>query len=746
MARKTNERDLAPVLDAAKHWIDRCLIGDLSLFFDESLWTQANAAELQRYFVENPDESKRTFLEKLPTQLAAASPAARQLMGEIFWAIRLFPTTPKAPTKREQFLQVWQLCGRPLPPDHPMLSAAVLGGIGSAGTAYLTAPWREIGFLIQLLLRLKPLSRENRSALFSANEQLSPWLDALVERGGRQFPHILRFFVFPDSVERISSGPEKKKILKGFGVPLSSGWSALQFDHALFDLRRKLEKEHPGLLLDFYEPPLEARWKKSDTSQDDTGDDAEPGNSDEAHVVEEPKLLPTSKHPINRIFFGPPGTGKTHHLRDLFTQYTEAPQEKNRNAWLEALVASYGWREVIAAALSHLGPSAVPVIRDHELIRAKARQRSTDKNLGARVWGTLQRHTPLNVKTVNFGLRAEPFIFTKDEESTWALVAEWSAQDEEASKLADAYRAGQKTAPPVKRYRTVTFHPSYCYEDFVRGIRPVSTEDEGRTDFRMVDGVFKQICEEARANPSKRYALFIDEINRGNIAKIFGELISLIEPNKRITVAGDGSVMGGMTVQLPGSNAGDIAEPAFGVPANLDLYGTMNTADRSIALLDIALRRRFEFVEMVPRYDGAIFSAPVAGVDCGALLRRINDRLEYFLDRDHRIGHAYLMHAQTLADLRSAFANQIIPLLQEYFFDDLSKVGLTLSGPDGASPFVGKEELRYADLFAGRAVASPGSRYRYWITDATEWSTDSFQSVYASTVSTNGPKSEDEAG
>ncbi|MCX6936456.1 MAG: AAA family ATPase [Verrucomicrobia bacterium] len=745
MARKTNKSDLAPVLAAAKHWIDRCLVGDQSLFFDEVLWTEANAAELQQHFVENPDESDLSFLNKLPNQLAAATPAAQQLMAEIFWAIRLFPTTPKAPTKRAQFLQVWQLCGRPLVHEHPMLSSAALDGIGSAGTAYLTGPWREIAFLIKALLQLKLLSREERAALFASNDKLSPWLEALVEKGERQFTHILRYFAFPDTIERISSGPEKKKILRGFGVPFSNSWTALQVDQALLELRHKQEAEHPGLVLDFYDPPLDTKWKKpkapkGDAEAEDDADDVEPND-----VLEEPSPSPTEPdQATNRIFYGPPGTGKTHRLRELFPRYTETPAAKNRDAWLEALVAGCGWREVIAAALSQLGPSAVPALRNQELIRAKARQRSTDKNLGARLWGTLQRHTPLNVQTVNFGLRAEPFIFSKDEESTWSLLLDWTVRDEEASKLATDYLAGQKSAPPVKRYRAVTFHPSYCYEDFVRGIRPVSTEEDGRTEFRLVDGVFKQICDEARANPTKRYALFIDEINRGNIAKIFGELITLIEPDKRITVAPDGTVTGGMTVQLPGSNTGEVAEPPFGVPANLDLYGTMNTADRSIALLDIALRRRFEFVEMPPLTNATVFPASVDGVDRGALLRRINDRLEYLLDRDHRIGHAYLMKAKSLADLRSAFANQIIPLLQEYFFDDLGKVALVLTGANGRSEFVEKKDLRHADLFPGDTSRNTtASRHRYEVTPPGTWTAEHFQEIYATATAVED--TEDEA-
>jgi 5-methylcytosine-specific restriction protein B len=248
------------------------------------------------------------------------------------------------------------------------------------------------------------------------------------------------------------------------------------------------------------------------------------------------------------------------------------------------------------------------------------------------VWGYLQHHTPETVLTVQIGRRSPPFIFSKDQNSVWTLLPDWQDEDEEAAVLAKLYKKGPtKTAAPIKRYRQVTFHPSYSYEDFIRGIRPVPGGDDDRTEFRMVDGVLKQICDEARANPTKRFALFIDEINRGNIAKIFGELITLIEPDKRLRLAQDGTVLGGMAVQLPGDGAGDVMEPPFGVPANLDLYGTMNTADRSIALLDIALRRRFEFEEMEPNYT--LFSPSVEGVDVGALLRQINDRLEYLLGR-----------------------------------------------------------------------------------------------------------------
>ncbi len=333
---------------------------------------------------------------------------------------------------------------------------------------------------------------------------------------------------------------------------------------------------------------------------------------------------------------------------------------------------------------------------------------------------------------MKIAIRRAPFTFTKNESSEWELLDDWREQDTEAAELLRALERGPGGATePVRRYRTVTFHPSFTYEDFVRGIRPVPVGEDSSTQFRLVDGVFKQICDEARSNPSKRYALFIDEINRANIAKVFGELITLIEPDKRIQVDEKGRVTSGMTVQLPGGGEGDSVEAPFGVPANLDIYGTMNTADRSIALLDIALRRRFDFHEMQPDY--AQLDSSVDGVELDQLLRRINDRLEYLLDRDRRIGHAYIMKARTLDDLRRIFQVQIIPLLQEYFFDDLSRVEMVLASAPAAPPFIDTQKLSYDALFsASRGEGVPVERRRYVMTPESSWTDESFRGIYES--------------
>jgi 5-methylcytosine-specific restriction protein B len=168
------------------------------------------------------------------------------------------------------------------------------------------------------------------------------------------------------------------------------------------------------------------------------------------------------------------------------------------------------------------------------------------------------------------------------------------------------------------------------------------------------------------------------------------------------------------------------------VPANLDLYGTMNTADRSIALLDIALRRRFEFREVEPNYN--MLDEPVGVVDLGRMLRRINDRLEYLLDRNHRIGHAYLMEAETVEDLQRVFKLQIIPLLQEFFFDDFGRVALVLATPPGVPPFLRRERITHGSLFPGSADTSlPAERSRYVLTDPESWTEATYAALYADT-------------
>lgn len=175
------------------------------------------------------------------------------------------------------------------------------------------------------------------------------------------------------------------------------------------------------------------------------------------------------------------------------------------------------------------------------------------------------------------------------------------------------------------------------------------------------------------------YIIIIDEINRGNVSKIFGELITLIEPSKRIGEKEE------LKVILPYS------KKEFGVPKNVYIIGTMNTADRSITSLDTALRRRFEFIEMMP--DVSKLSMDCEGINLQELLKAINTRIEYLLDREKTIGHAFFIGVENLNDLKSIFQNKIIPLLQEYFYNDYALINAVLN--DNGMIFEDKKDDKY---------------------------------------------------
>jgi 5-methylcytosine-specific restriction enzyme B len=202
-----------------------------------------------------------------------------------------------------------------------------------------------------------------------------------------------------------------------------------------------------------------------------------------------------------------------------------------------------------------------------------------------------------------------------------------------------------------------TFHAGYGYEDFIEGFRPALID--GTLHFERRDGLFKHLCEMAARNPARRYYLIIDEINRGDIPRIFGELLTLLDKPKR-----------GSSVTLP------LSTHAFLVPTNVLVIGTMNTADRSIALLDTALRRRFGFLELLP--DATVLGDTVImGIPLGPWLTAVNQSVATQIGRDGRnlqIGHSYFLNGgrpiQDFPQFSRIIQEDILPLLEEYCYDE----------------------------------------------------------------------------
>ncbi len=464
----------------------------------------------------------------------------------------------------------------------------------------------------------------------------------------------------------------------------------------------------------------------------DTDEDEEP--------VESP-IASLELKSYNQIFYGPPGTGKTFRVRNSFCLEEEIIINKNdqikvdpnRNFWhLAPGRNGYLWNDLKAGDV--LGYEWV----DKSWGDLK---QLTPKHIEDEGWGSFQLISYLREvkqgdyicvisgkKLLGIAQVLNAYDYTTATENTFAfqtVPVKWLKQFEQPLYLnstqtktfvrlnhgrrwstlltllrengfyfEDTEVAEHRMVKP-KNFSFVTFHQSFSYEDFMEGIKPVlpdSDEDENieSVKYEMAAGIFYLACEKAvqlagyatlqdcladnkanrqhmfRRDKLMEYYLIIDELNRGNVAAIFGELITLIEDDKRLGLPEE------IIVELPYS------KNPFGVPPNLRIIGTMNTADRSIEALDTALRRRFSFEEILP--DPLLLGDHLEGMDISPrkLLGCINNRMEKLLGRDYTIGHSFLMKVQKVEDLRKAFANKIIPLLQEYFYNDYARIGLVV--------------------------------------------------------------------
>jgi len=368
-----------------------------------------------------------------------------------------------------------------------------------------------------------------------------------------------------------------------------------------------------------------------------------------------------SERPKNIIYTGVAGTGKTYQLQQIAKQYTEFLPVANADDLLKALVNPMNWLEVISLVFLDERKKGklllkVPEIMQHPFFLQKAALREGNENLSQTVWGTLQRFSHPNSLTVKQTSRASQSYFDKDDSSNWFLLADSLPLLADLQNKLDDYQAAIHSQfqpnylqPKLERFSFVSFHQAYGYEEFVEGIRP-HIADNGQMSYRVESGAFLRLCQQAKHDPSHRYAMLIDEINRANVARVFGELMSLIEPTKRA----------GQTDSLSVNLA--YSRQPFSVPSNVDIYATMNSQDHSLAPLDMAFRRRFEFIECQPQPQllGKVMANGIE-IDLAKLLTTLNERISQNLAKDSQLGHSFLWGIDSLQALSAAFSQSIIP-------------------------------------------------------------------------------------
>lgn len=402
--------------------------------------------------------------------------------------------------------------------------------------------------------------------------------------------------------------------------------------------------------------------------------------------------------PLNQILYGPPGTGKTYSVRQYITDIvgqnpglkTDNEEQKINNA-----VKDLTWYSAIALSMYKNGKNnkyKVPNLQHQKIIKTFAATKES-KKIKATLWFQMQSHTSESSENVNNSTKHPPYLFDKTENSEWYLTETGiKFVEENLSEQLEFLNAKNSSRKIEDFYKFITFHQSYSYEEFVEGIKPSinNDEDNATISYEYNRGIFKEICQQANSDPENNYLLIIDEINRGNISKIFGELITLIESDKRVIPNGERIFENTKTqneelvVILP------YTKSKFGVPSNLYILGTMNTSDRSIASIDIALRRRFKFVEMMPKRE----LVADFGINFADVFENLNTKIKILLDRDHQIGHSYFIKTKYenagSDELKAIWFSEILPLLNEYFYCDWEKLKLVVPG------FIKKVEIPFA--------------------------------------------------
>ena len=738
---------------AARTWAERCLVDDLSLFDDEPVWTEAHLGELVTCYVRNPDESKRDFMTKLEDQLASASAGTKCLAAEMFWAMNLFTRSLKPATKIFKVRHVWEWSGLSFPEGSVFLDSAILGGIGSTSPGFQNHFWLEFAYFIQAMLAFKGKDQEERVRLIGNAWDFSAFMDSQDKSGLRMLWHMLNHLLFPDKFEDIASRRHKKAILLALLMPEEkpsvASLDRLSVDRNLLSLRGRLSEQFGDNYNYYSNKEILSRWLPHEDAEEIADDGITSLVTSSGSIPAIPERYAKARFwligagsnarywkefeargaiAIGFEEFGPElakldakaifdrlsamrsdGTKPTMDALAAreFSQelkegdYVLAKQGRATLRGFGRITSGYrfdpdfpGYHHVRSVEWIRTG---VWKMDENHLVTTKTLTEFTDY----RDWlgyalnhiGEMDNHDHDFAAERQAAYVADsipPIAYDESDALTDAFIDSlmlheimrgWTSKKNlilsgapgtGKSWLARRLAWLRIGAKDEGRLLALQFHQSYSYDDFVRGWRP------GKGQFELVDGPFLRFCEKARTDPARSYVILIDEINRGNLSRIFGELLSLIEADKRRKE---------YAVRLACPREGE--EPFF-VPGNVFLLGTMNSADRSLAVVDYALRRRFHFRELEPAYprdEFVNYLVDKVGVD-DEILRRIVDTMgklneaiaeDRNLGGGYRIGHSFFSVLEDddpvdLAWFEGIAKGEIVPLLEEYWFDEPAKV------------------------------------------------------------------------
>jgi 5-methylcytosine-specific restriction enzyme B len=815
MSQYCGEIDPQPIFRAVEQWRTRALLVDGSVLSEAPLWSLQHLREIEQYFVNNLDESEKTFLDKLRVQLAPTSPEAKKLAAEMLWVMLLCPTSISAEKKRDTVQTIWEWSGEPFPGETPWLSTRVLKGIGSAGQSFNYNRWRELIFFVRLMIAFKVLDSDDKKRLLGNEMAFAEWMTSIPEESSRQLRHMLLFLLFPDDCERIFGGSDRREIVVHFAEKPRREIEALtpiELDGELRRIRAEQEQKYQTKELDFYVSPLVGIWKTGTFAQftkdierqhvlealnniNSSGIPPDARSTTYDLIFEDkrypPKLVLSlaSKHARGQdfdrsLFSGGEKSPAFLLLRKLgfhierkdfvsallerFIKQAEAADDlstKNypkqyrglevavsfgtgnfaRIPWISFLLprqkTSDGiypvylfYRDtgvlILAYGVSETNKPSQQWITSAETITVKdfldSKFSKLPERYGAsfvfaaykvpddldpdRITTDLDKLVAEYVRQVGPSTQSTSF---PDSSAELELELERTAPAPEPYTLDQAleglfiekeffrrilslwerkkniviqgppgvgktffcrrlaFALMQEKAP--ERVELVQFHQTYAYEDFVQGYRPSTA------GFELRDGLFHQFCEKARDDQERKYVFIIDEINRGNLSKIFGELMMLLEGDKR---SRDWAV--------PLSYSQSLSSRFF-IPPNVFLVGLMNTADRSLAVVDYALRRRFAFVDLKPSFGSSKFSGFL--IEAGAPEKLVNElttrigRLNEAIAQDNSnlgpgfcIGHSFFCSIPKDRPpdedwYQSVIQDEIAPLLREYWFDQPETAG-----------------------------------------------------------------------